>query len=33
MIEGARKGGKAEKEISPEARERMREGGRRGGEK
>ena len=32
LIEGARRGGKAEKHFTPESKERQREGARRGGE-
>ncbi len=31
LIEGARKGGQAEKHFSPESKERQREGARKGG--
>jgi general stress protein YciG len=32
LIEGARKGGKAEKHFTPESKERQREGARKGGQ-
>ncbi len=31
LIEGARRGGKAEKHFTPESKERQREGARKGG--
>lgn len=32
LIEGAKKGGKAEKHFTPESKERQREGARKGGQ-
>jgi hypothetical protein len=32
LIEGARKGGKAEKHFTPDSKERQREGARKGGQ-
>jgi hypothetical protein len=32
LIEGARKGGKAEKHFTPESKEKQREGARKGGQ-